>query len=73
MDLEKAFDSLDHDFLISVLKKFDFGDNFVNWIRILLNDQQSCVVNGGFATQYLTLKRDALQGDPISPYFLSLL
>ena len=30
MDIEKAFDSLHHTFLISVLKKFDFSNNFVN-------------------------------------------
>ena len=59
MDLEKAFDSLDYDFLLSVLKKFAFGDNFITWIKILSNDQQSCVVNGGFATQYFTLKKGA--------------
>ena len=39
MDLEKAFDSLDQDFIICVLKKFSFGDSFINWIKILLNDQ----------------------------------
>ena len=33
MDIEKVFDSLDHTFLISVLKKFSFGNNFVNWIE----------------------------------------
>ena len=31
MDIEKAFNSLDHTFLISVLKKFGFGNNFVNF------------------------------------------
>ena len=30
MDSEKAFDSLDHTFVISVLKKFGFGNNFVS-------------------------------------------
>ena len=30
MDVEKAFDSLDHTFLISVLKRFGFGQNFVS-------------------------------------------
>ena len=44
-DIEKAFDSLDHSVLISVLKKFSFGKNFITWIYILLKDQQSCVIN----------------------------
>ena len=29
MDIGKAFDSLDHDFLSSVLRKFGFGKNFI--------------------------------------------
>ena len=29
MDLETAFDSLDHNFLISTLKKYGFGQNFI--------------------------------------------
>ena len=32
MDVEKAFDSLDHKFLIPVLKKFGFGQNFISWV-----------------------------------------
>ena len=70
MDLEKAFDSLAHDFLLCTLKKFSFGDSFINWIKILLNYLQYCVINGGFATQYFTLKIGASQGDPISAYLL---
>ena len=36
-DIEQAFDSLDHIFLISVLKKFGLGKNVITWIEILLN------------------------------------
>ena len=57
MDLEKAFGSLDHGFLLYILKKIGFGDNFITRIKILLNDQQSWVINGGFTTQYFTLKK----------------
>ena len=34
----------------------------------MLNDQQSCVLNGGLTTQYFKLERGARQGDPISAY-----
>ena len=34
MDIEKAFDSLDHDFLILTLEKYGFGKNFVLWVKI---------------------------------------
>ena len=40
MDIEKAFDSLDHDFLILTLEKYGFGKNFILWVKILLRDQE---------------------------------
>ena len=72
MDIEKAFHSLDHTFVISVLKKFGFGNNFVSWIETLISKQESCVINGGNTTQYFHLERGARQGDPISVYIFIL-
>ena len=72
MDIEKAFDSLDHDFLLFAIKKFGFGKNFIHWINVLLNKQQSCVINGGFTTRYFNLEKGARQGDPISAYLFIL-
>ena len=54
VDFEKAFDSLNHDFLIAVLKKYDFGDDFTDWILILFNSQESCVINGGHSTKIIS-------------------
>ena len=72
IDIEKAFDSLEHDILIAVLEKYGFGGEFLNWIKILLNDQQSCVINGGHTTRYFKLERGMRQGDPISAYLFIL-
>ena len=47
MDIEKAFDSLDHDFLILALGRYGFGKNFIVWLKVLLRDQEPCVINGG--------------------------
>ena len=72
MDIEKAFDSLDHDFLLFAIKKFGFGKNFIHWINVLLDKKQSCVINGDFTTRYFSLEKGAPQGDPISAYLFIL-
>ena len=72
LDIKKAVDSLNHDFLLSVFKEFGFGENFLHCLKVLLNNQQSCVINGGFATPYFNLEKGARQGDPISAYLFIL-
>ena len=42
-DTEKGFDSLDHNFLISIQEKYGFGKNFILRVKILLRDQESRV------------------------------
>ena len=43
LDIEKAFDSVNHDFLLQVLKYFDFGDNFISWVKTLYTNRKSYV------------------------------
>ena len=71
MDLVKAFDSLYRDFLLCVLKKVGFGDDFTNWVKTLLNDQPSCVINAGLLVHF-TSKRGAQQGGTISAYLFMI-
>ena len=70
MDIEKVFDSLDHNFLISTLEKYGFGQHFILFVKILLKDQESGVINDGKTTKYFLLGRGASQGDPISRFCL---
>ena len=46
IDFQKAFDSLNHCFLLSVLCKYGFGEDFVDWVKIALKDSEPCVING---------------------------
>ena len=54
-DIEKAFDSVEHNFIFAVLKKFGFGDDFIQWIKTFLFDASSCVMNNNFSTGTLKL------------------
>ena len=72
VDIEKAFDSIDHCFLIRVLEKYGFEKDFIKWIKILLQNQESCIVNGGTTANYFKLDKGTKQDDPISAYLLIL-
>ena len=72
IDIEKAFDSVNHIFIIKVLESFGFGYSFIQWIKILLKGQESCIINGEKTSQYFKLERGMRQGDPISAYLFIL-
>ena len=71
-DIEKAFDSVDHNFMFAALKRFGFGNDFLLWIKTIFKKSQSCVINNGTSTGYFNLKRGARQGDPLSSYLFIL-
>ena len=50
IDSEKATDSLNHKFLIAVLEKYAFGHHFIDWIKMLLENQKSCIIDGSHIT-----------------------
>ena len=68
LDIEKAFDSVKHDFLLRVLKYFNFGDKFISWIKVIYSGRQSYVMNNGFLTERIAMERGIFQGCPLSPY-----
>ena len=72
IDFQKAFDTLEWDFLLKCLKAFNFGHDFIHWVRLFYKNIQSCVINNGTASDYFTLKRGVRQGDPLSPYLFVL-
>ena len=47
VDIEKAFDCLSHSFLLACPKKYGYGNDFIKWVDMLLECQESCIINGG--------------------------
>ena len=72
VDIQKTFDSVNHLFLITALKKLGLGETFIKWIQILLRNQESCIINGGATTKYFKLEKGARQGNPIPAYLFIL-
>ena len=70
MGIEKAFDSLK--FILTVLKKIDFDKKIFSRVEVLLNNQESCLINGSKTVWYFPLLPGIWQGFPISAYVFLL-
>ena len=66
VDFEKAFDTLEWNFILKSLDAFNVGDNFKKWVSVLYNNVQSSVMNGGYMTNYFEISRGVRQGCPLS-------
>ena len=67
LDIEKAFDSVEHDYLYEVLGAFNFGSDFIKWIKAFYCKRSSYIINNGFLSNRLSMERGVFQDCPISP------
>ena len=67
-DFEKAFDSLNHDFMIRCLQHFNFGESFIKWVNLFYTNSISCTINNGHLSDFFPIERGVRQGCPLSPY-----
>ncbi|XP_019460146.1 PREDICTED: uncharacterized protein LOC109359906 [Lupinus angustifolius] len=67
IDIKKAFDTLDWDFLLLTLKQFGFNHKFRNWIKIILDSARLSINVNGKMVGFFKCTRGVRQGDPLSP------
>ena len=66
MNIEKPFDSQVDS--ICYIRESGFGKSFIDWIKILLCNQKSCLLNSVFTTKYFNLEKGTCQEDTICGY-----
>ena len=72
IDFQKAFDSINHDFMFKALSVFNFGPSLIRWIQIFYKNISSTVMNNGYTTPPFKISRGVRARRPIIPLFIYL-
>ena len=67
IDFEKAFDTLEWNFMFKCLEAFGFGPGLTRWVEIFYSNI-NCIINNGSLSDSFEINRGVRQGDPLSPY-----
>ena len=66
IDQQKAFDRVEWEWLFYVLEKFNFGEYFINWVKLIYKDMKSAILTNGYVSPYFSITRGIRQGDSLS-------
>ena len=67
LDIEKAYDHVNWEALLDLLKRMGFGVRWCRWIHICISIVQVSVLFNGSLADFFGSSRGLRQGDPLSP------
>jgi hypothetical protein len=69
LDVEKAYDHVNWDFLLYLLQRCGFPIRWRNWIRFCISTARFSILINGFPSGFFASSRGLHQGDPLPPAF----
>ncbi|XP_019455087.1 PREDICTED: uncharacterized protein LOC109356210 [Lupinus angustifolius] len=72
LDIKKAFDTLEWNFLLQTLQAFGFNQTFINWISLIIHSAKLSITVNGHNIGFINCYRGVRQGDPLSPILFCL-
>ncbi|XP_024990648.1 uncharacterized protein LOC112524938 [Cynara cardunculus var. scolymus] len=73
VDFEKAYDSVNWNFLFHTMKQMGFGEKWINWIRVCLKSASTSILINGTPFDEFHMQRGLRQGDPLTLFLFLLL
>ena len=72
LDAEKAFDKIQHPFMIMVLERLGIQGSYLNIIKAIYSKPTANIKLNGEKLNVFPLKSGTRQGCPLSPYFFNI-
>lgn len=72
LDFAKAFDTVEHNAILSIMQHMGFTTCRIHWISMLLSTGTSSILLNGVPGKQFLCKRGVRQGDSLSPLLFVL-
>lgn len=68
LDLSKAYDRLNSNYLKRVLETFGFNNRWIEWVYSMISTPNFSILINGIPSTTFNSTRGIRQGDPLSPF-----
>ena len=72
IDAEKAFDKIQHPFMIKTLQKMDIEGTYLNIVKAIYDKHTASVILNGEKLKTFPLRSGTRQGCPLSPLLFNI-